>query len=345
MALTSAEIIKGMFFPPMLLSAKPDPVVISFAFFGCNRMDKKDWEGQKDTNPSSANVPQLRQNFTDIANLRVVPSLVFCGGDIVMNYADDRGEVLRAQLDAWAIEAKSSPLFKKTTIVPMPGNHETNRKVGEDKITNPATVAVWDSWFNAEGFAKLATNAASAEKSLNYSFDRAGVHFLVLNSDTVGAANKIARIPLEWAQKDVKAANENPKVRAIFVLAHRNLIDPITAAGDAPIDVVDAKPFLVTLQHARKVRAFVCAHVHAFDITPLGGSSRARQVILGNGGSKLEKLWQPKRGTFFGFGVFDVYRSGRVVLRNYKRPVPKNYFSADTVPATSETVVLFNPKK
>ena len=335
-----------MLFAPVLLAPKADHVVVSFAFFGCNRLDKKDYAAQKAVNPSSANLPQLRQNFKDIASLSKVPEFVFCGGDIVNNYEDDKGELLRLQLDAWAKETKKSAIFKKSTVIPIPGNHETNRKVDDEKVTNPATVAVWSNWYAKEGFKQLATSSVAPEqKTLNYSFDRNGVHFLVLNSDTVGEENKIARIPLDWATKDIEAANANPKVKSIFVLDHRNLIDPISAGGDAPIDPEHAKPFLATLQHASKVRAFVCAHVHAFDIGPLGGGSKAKQVVIGNGGSKLEKKWDPKGGTFFGFGVFDVYASGKVVLRNFKRPTPKPYYKETTVAAKPTKIVIYDPTK
>ena len=105
---------------------------------------------------------------------------------------------------------------------------------------------------------------------------------------------------------------------------------------------------LAALQTTPKVRAYVCAHVHAFDIAPLGGQSKASQVILGNGGSKLEKDWDPEGGTFFGFGVIDVFESGKVVLRNFKRPTPVKplkYFEGKPTPAKPTSVVLYDPAK
>src|SRR5258706_10229330 len=71
-------------------------VALTFAFFGCNRIEAKDWEETRTENPSSANLPQLRQNLADVAKLS--PDFLFFGGDVVMGYADDQGDVLRSQM-------------------------------------------------------------------------------------------------------------------------------------------------------------------------------------------------------------------------------------------------------
>ncbi|MGK4495529.1 hypothetical protein ACSLVN_27355, partial [Klebsiella pneumoniae] len=94
--------------------------------------------------------------------------------------------------------------------------------------------------------------------------------------------------------------------------------------------------------------AYVCSHVHAFDVTPLAEDAPSWQVVLGNGGSKLEKDWDPEGGTYFGFGVFDVYESGKIVLRNFRRPTPKKplkYYEGAPAPAQPVTVKLYDPGK
>lgn len=116
-------------------------VVQTFAFFGCNRIDIKDWEETKATNPSSANVPQLRQNIVDLTKL--APDFLFFGGDLVMGYADDKGETVRAQMLAWIDLVKSLPKAPKTTYIAISGNHELNCKVGDNKIANLPADAVW----------------------------------------------------------------------------------------------------------------------------------------------------------------------------------------------------------
>lgn len=346
-----------------------DHLAASFAFFGCNRMDVKDWEETKQENPSSANLAQLNRTFQDLANLRPIPNLVFGGGDLVMNYADDQGETLRSQMMGWQKAFQSSPLEGKTIMVPFTGNHETNRKVGKQKLPNPATTAVWNRWFAQSGFRQMATNGPtvtndkpdklSADQSqMSYSFDFRQLHFVVLNTDTPTTVldektgqPKVGWVPAKWAQQDIEAAQKNPKIKAIFVLGHRNLIDPTVCTGDSPIDKETGGMLVRTIQANPKVRAYVCAHVHAWDLEPMGGASRAWQVIAGNGGSVLEEDWKPKEGTYFGFVVINVYQSGKVVLRNFRRPTPpepQRYFEDAPIkppPARPVDTILFDPAK
>ena len=126
---------------------QPPSVELTFAFFGCNRIDITDWEKTKAENLSTANIPQLRQNLTDIAML--APDYLFFGGDLVLGYADDRGETLRAQMSAWLSLVQTLPRAEKTHYVAIAGNHELNRKVGEQKLSNPATNPVWSALVKA----------------------------------------------------------------------------------------------------------------------------------------------------------------------------------------------------
>jgi len=343
--------------------AKADSIAVSFAFFGCNRLEKADIA---DGNPSSANLPQLQRTFQDISLLKPVPSLVFAGGDIVMNYENDEGQTLTSQLTGWQKQFFSSPLAGKTTLIPFPGNHETNRKIDKLKVPNPLTTAVWDKWYAQSGFKQMAANGPTAasdpadrladdQSRLNYSFTVKGVHFVVLNTDTATKEMdpetkhpKVAWIPAEWARKDIEKAQGDASVKSIFVLGHRNLVDPTVCKGDSPIDKEPGQKLLQALRVNPKVRAYVCAHVHAWDLDPLGGPSKAWQVVAGNGGSKLEDDWKPSTGTFFGFVVINVYDSGKVVLRNFKRPTPAgSYSDSEPAPQPAKPVdtVLFDPVK
>lgn len=341
-----------------------DHVEMSFAFFGCNRLDKGDTDSQAAANPSSANLPQLERTYADLAALEPAPRYVFGGGDLVNNYVDDAGEALKRQLDGWAARTKASALFARSTIVPIPGNHELNKKVGDDRMQNPATLDVWRSWYSASGFVQPAANGPTEatgkadrvlgdQSTLSYSFTELGVHFVVLNTDTLTdlddpktGRKRIAWIPAEWARRDLEAAQADPKVNSIFILGHRNLIDPESVKGDAPIDAEAGAKLQAAIEANSKVRAYVCAHVHAYDLRKFEGATNQWQVISGNGGSSLEKGWKPAEGTFFGFVVIDVYASGKVVLRNFKRPTPAaplKYFEGSPEPAKPTETVLFNP--
>jgi hypothetical protein len=336
-----------------------DPVSVRFAFFGCNRVDKEDLSRYA----SSANEPQLLQNLKDVKSLPNPPDYLFLTGDIVMGYANDHGQVLRKQLTAWNAVVKQVP-FEKTQLIPMPGNHEMNRKEGELKLSSTHTIKVWNEWYRLSGYPVLSTNgpkdtdeALQDQSNLSYSFDRENVHFVVLNTDSLTAlkdpksgTGRIGWVPLEWIKKDLAEAEANSKITSVFLLGHRNLLDPADSVGDAPIDPEVGKKLTALLESTSKFRGFLCAHVHSWDLKPFS-SKTGYQVIAGNGGSRLEKNWNPSTGQYFGFSVIEVSREGRVVLENYRRPVPKApHGYADDCPeahvsAVPVRTVLYDPKK
>ncbi len=326
------------------LNAKQEQKVVqTFAFFGCNRIDQQDYEATKSVNPSSANLPQLKQNLADIATL--APNTVFFGGDLVMGYADDQGEVLKEQMSAWIEVVKSAPHAKGSQYVAMPGNHEVNRKHKDQKLPNAATTSVWAKLVrdanlvpsDAHGPTMSSVpqdNLVDDQSKLSFSFDRDTVHYVVLNTDTRVSTKdaetgetKIGMIPTHWLDRDLDQAEKNTKIKQVIIMGHRNVVDPTTAKGDAPIDVECAKPMVESLKKHKKVRAYICAHVHAFDITAIGKKGLL-QVCFGNGGSKLEKGWKPSEGRTFGFGYFKAYADGSLGVIPYLRPEPKNYLEA-----------------
>jgi hypothetical protein len=248
-------------------------------------------------------------------------------------------------MTAWIDLVKGLPRAPCTRYVAITGNHELNRKVGDLKLPNLATDQVWTSLVRK---ASLVPNDAQGpdadsastdhlvgdQRALTFSFNRGPVHFVVLNTDTrvttkdaKTGESKIGMVPTHWLDADLEAAEKNAEVKAVIVLGHRNVVDPTTATGDAPIDPESAGPMIKSLQSHSKVRAYVCAHVHAFDITAIGKSG-LRQVTFGNGGSKLEKGWKPMRGRTYGFGYFKVFADGSLGVVPYLRPEPEDYMDA-----------------
>lgn len=319
-----------------LLLQKPEKPVVTFAFFGCNRIDQSDWDKLKDENPSSANVGQFRQNMEDAAKLN--PDFLFFGGDLVNGYADDNGEVLTGQVKAWIDLVKSCPKGSKTTLCAIAGNHEVNRKNKEGKFPTDYGTPIWSRLVREAGLipkGRGATPKNSPEDKLlwdesatNYSLNRGPVHFTVLSTDTRSRLyddkKDIGIVPLYWLKNDIEKAQKNPKVKTIVVLGHRNLLNTVGATSDAPISQRVAGEMTKNLVSNSKVKAYVCAHVHAYEIVSFGADG-PKQVVLGNGGSKLEEDWNPAEGRSFGFGYFKVYGDGRLGLVPYFRPAPKNY--------------------
>jgi Calcineurin-like phosphoesterase len=217
--------------------AAQDPIKLSFAFMGCNRIQHSDWKKIKDDDPSSANLPQLQRSFEDISKLVPQPSYLFFTGDLVVNLEDDDGKVLMHQLKEWTKRFHASPLAGKVTLVPLPGNHEMLKKIHADKddedkieVPNPAIDGRWLEWLQESGFdafAKAAngpTNAApntdklaDDQSKMTYSFDLEDVHFVMINTDSLTTdidqdtgAPHIGWIPYHWIEDDVRAAQKNP---------------------------------------------------------------------------------------------------------------------------------------
>lgn len=108
-----------------------DTVRYSFVYLGCNRLQDSDWKPMKETNPSSANVPQLQQTLADIGGLNPSPQLFFFVGDLVLNLEPDDGKTLQKQLDAWTLLYNASPPAGKIPLMPLPGNHEMLQQLSQ----------------------------------------------------------------------------------------------------------------------------------------------------------------------------------------------------------------------
>ena len=322
--------------PVMVPAIAPDPVTLSFAFFGCNRLGAKEWDPA--ANPSSANLPQLRRTLADVSALRPRPFALFAGGDLVNNYADDSGATLEAQLDGWAPEIARCAV----PVVPLPGNHELNRKIGGQRLPADATYGVWKTWFVAHPGLRLYGNGPVPKSSpedrltfdeskMSYSFDRGGVRFIVLNTDSRTSApdattgTKLGWTPAHWASARIAEADRDPTVRSVVLMGHRNLIAPATCEGDAPIAPEPGAVLLKAIRGSAKARAYVCAHVHAWDVAPMTQDERGRklQIVAGDGGSELEKGWRPKTGRTFGFVQILVHASGPPRLPPLAPPGPR----------------------
>jgi hypothetical protein len=336
-------------------------VKLSFIILGCNRIQEADWERTKATNPSSANVPQLQQTFADITNLNPIPPYLFFTGDLVVNLAEDNGETLKGQLDAWTQLFRSDPsqISQRVTLIPMTGNHEVLQGLPSDaskgakvEVLNPATIPVWVDWLSRNGFDQFAgngpTDAASNpdmlkedESRMTYSFDIGDTHFVILNTDTLNSTLNIGWIAFNWIKQDIRKAQHNSDIKSIFVLGHKPILAPIEAVepGNAIINPLSFR-LASLLNGSRKVKGYLCAHAHLWEARQLGGRHSAWQVVAGNGGSQLVDRWEPVGGKFFGFTLVKLYENGKVGVVSYRRPVPPIYFEGPTQPAQPQPEIF-----
>ena len=397
-----------------------DPVQLSFIIMGCNRIQSKDWAVLSVYDPSSANLPQLKQTFEDISQLKPVPRYLFFMGDLVLNLEADDGQTLEKQLVAWTALYKASPLAGLTTLIPMPGNHEMLKSVEEDdvkdngkkggagkhkksdgdkerkgdkdndekggkvkdkdkkggkdedhekaEVPNPATDPRWLTWLRDSGFDTFArvgngpTDAppnrdklADDQSRLTYSFDLGDVHFIVINTDTLNTeinpetnAPYSGWVPYHWIAHDVRKAQANAAVKSIFLVGHKPIMDPPDKEEDSILNDA-AHPLGAKLQSlfaaSDKVRAYLCAHEHLWDCSPLDKAPGVWQVIAGNAGSELNKKWSTKP-PYFGFTQINVHASGKVGLVNHQRPLPSPplpYYGGTAEPARPQPEVVLYP--
>lgn len=321
--------------------------------------------------PFYFNYWQTRQNLADLAALH--PKYFFILGDLVMGFGKDGGgsgrgsQPLKAQLDAFAAVLKGEPGPRDCRIVPLPGNHETTFKIFLPNGTKPSGVdagdaRTWRLWLeenhyaapgggNGPGVGALISAGGPKlqedQKDVTYSFDTpdGSVHFVVLNTDVLtdqkseeGGYETLGLVPLDWLEKDLDAAEHNPRIKHVFVISHKPIQPPSNFVPDPPDKVAPSDSLspqvstrlldmLCSSQRHAKVRALICSHAHLWCADRLEPKNAAHthpiwQVVAGNAGTRPEKFWRPAGGQFFGFTFFKVYPSGKVTLNSYQRPCP-----------------------
>ena len=226
-------------------SSSPDnrargQLAMSFAWLGGCRLAAPDWDPV--TNPSSANIPELSQTLYDLASLPETPSFFFFPGDLISGFGS--ASLIKGQLDGWATFYKTHPsgIANDLSFVPIAGNHEVLLKIKQAggttrEIQNTVADPPWISWLGETNFAQFGGNGPTPandsadelqddQSNMTYSFDAGAVHFVVLNTDTwttqvepTDAYTEVGWVPLHWVQADIEAAQANPHVHQIFVMA------------------------------------------------------------------------------------------------------------------------------
>ena len=301
-------------------SSVRDTLAYSFAVLGCNRLDNSDVN--LTTNPSTANVPQLTRTYADIAALQPVPDYLFFMGDMVLGYSPDTA-VIGRELRAWVGLYRAAPLSRTNIrLVALPGNHEVMS--GKNM---PSFVGAEQTWRAAlrpylagsnGPTAGGADHLATDQSQLSYSFDYKQSHFVILNTDPVGAE---ATVPLNWLGRDLAAARARGS-KHLFALGHKPAIpapanDGLSNGGN-----------VWSLLEANHAEAMLAAHNHLYYRTqspPL----HPWQLIAGNGGSPLDASASPNK-LFFGFILIKVYVSGKVMAYSYGRDLPTSGYLGST---------------
>ncbi|MDB4956080.1 MAG: hypothetical protein JWO36_3649 [Myxococcales bacterium] len=318
--------------PPDQAAAPDAAQAASFSFVvvGCNRVEKADITTN---NPSTANLAELDRTFAEIAALSPPPKFLFFAGDMVYGYKD--AATLQPELAAWLAHYDASPLAAAgVELVPVPGNHEMQTKQNGLKYAYPEAEATWVAVMGSRIRGSNGPAAGGADQlqtdqaRLDYSFDFSGTHFVVLDTDPVGADGSV---PTTWVTADVSAARASGAAH-IFAISHKPAYpSPLSAEGGFTSPAV--RDALWTALEQNHAEAMLSAHNHLWYKTR---PASTWQIVAGNGGSLLEST-VPAADAFYGFTLVEVGAS--VTVKSFGRDVPSAGYLAPATPAKYPTTL------
>jgi hypothetical protein len=332
-----------------------DPIVLSFSTLGDSRQDP--------TAPDPTTVPVSAQdqiwlqntkawsrilNSIQARNIASVPNLLFFDGDMIMGYGDTN--IASQKLQFWQQYGfwrgmVAGAMEQHLYVVPVAGNHEVQCK-SCGKIALVQNENAWrsnmgDLILDLSRFQKLfgaqPTNINVADNSamdnlstnqaqLSYSFDLAGSHFVVINTDPVG---NDAHAPTQFLAADLAAA-AGRGIKNLFVFGHK---PAYTYYYGANTQLPTAPSGLDNFPQARDAfwqviqqygAIYFCGHEHIFHISkphgPLGDT--AWQVLVGSGGSPFDAkptdvTINPQTDRDYAWVTVNVQQSGRVTMSAY----------------------------
>jgi hypothetical protein len=320
----------------------------AIAVFADNQVGFPVWDATRITNPSSANLPQLRRTIADIASLpRPVDRTIFLG-DLVMNEAEDNGATLAGQLDAWETAFRAIPGADKSALLPVAGNHELNTYYVAKKAQapNPSMYDTWLAWTLRNGHEPPLANGPGPsgenpdmlvrdESMMSFSFNIRGIHVVVLNTDSLSTQIDTSVdlpvtgwIPIHWVEADIRAAQADPLVSAIVVMGHRP-VEGMPGMGYMQGNSIHnsvafplADRLAKVMRENSKAKLYIASHMHSTDLRRIEDGKGIWQLISGNGGAPFEGDWNPPGGPYFGFAIVNFYPDGNVGVVLYQRPPP-----------------------
>ena len=243
-----------------------------------------------------------------------------------------------------------------TYVVPVPGNHEVqcSSKVNANCSGKAALMANENAWRanmgdlilddprmtymfgSAPSYEDVNNNAVydnftTDQSQLSFSFDFKGSHFVVIDTDPVGAD---AHAPVKWLQSDLAAAQARG-MQHMFVFGHKpaftyhfDPLDPNHLSGlDNHTDALDGgtDPYKDENRDAfwsvieQYNATYFCGHEHIYHMDKHGS---AWQVLVGSGGSPFEAdlglaTVNPQTDRDYAWATVRVHRSGNVDITVY----------------------------
>lgn len=194
------------------------------------------------------------------------PDFAIGTGDYI--HGADSQETLRAQWNAffWALQPLQAR--KPVYFVPAPGNHEIRGGAGN---------RLFLEYF----------------KRLFFSFNWAGSHFAILNTEEPGRESRIAGQQLTWLKQDLAGAQT---ASHIFVALHRPLFPVSLHKGDSLDEYPKERDALHALFVRYRVTCVFAGHEHLYNRQVRDG---IQYIITGGAGADLYA--SPTKGGFHHF--------------------------------------------
>lgn len=322
---------------PIIESAVPatDPVIYSFVFTGCNRIN-----GGDPSNASTANVMALKNIFNDITALKNKPSLLFLLGDVVLGETNTTD--LNNQLSAWVAQYKDTKFSNISTagieVVAVPGNHEM-LDASEKPLSG--STDVWLKYMAPYMPAdrKQVASTANLDNRMTFSFTRNNIAFVVMNTDSYNPPTAQYHhgleglVPTDSILKMLNDFKANKAIEHIFVLGHKPYyVNGKSCTGHKGLP---EGPVLWPAFNKAGVVAMLSAHEHDYQRWQLPADTGTYQIIAGNAGSQGE-------AKFFGYSIMNILKSGKVQLisKGFTKQKPYYTMPSPVIFTTRDSTIL-----
>ena len=242
-----------------------------------------------------------------------------------------------------------------TYVFPVPGNHETECKACPKNSDGQRVAKVENEQAWAANMGDLILDTArftsilgiapanpafgpvsgspdgltTDQSKLGYSFDYKNQHFVVINTDPVGAETSA---PTQWLAADLAAARARNGIQRIFVFGHKPAFtydylggingQHATGAGLDATAATTAKRDAFWAVIEQYNATYFCGHEHIYNISrPKGG---AYQVLVGSGGSPFDdsaanngNTVRPPTDRSYAWATVRVHSDGAVDILGY----------------------------
>jgi hypothetical protein len=300
----------GLVFTIVLLAALParaDEEVFRFAVAGDCRNNPQEQGISAQDRLWTVNSAVYSRIMRDVAAAKA--KVLFFTGDMIFGHSSDAC-LMNRQYAFWR-GMTATLLAAGTYVVPIAGNHETREYVpgkADGKEKQVAVTACENLWrenmgdlimdvprWNALTGKPLAAfdpantptvggpdGVTTDQSRLSYSFDAAGMHFAIMNTDAVGVDGTA---PTAWLERDLAAAKARGVTR-MFVFGHRPAFTYKYAKNVKPVglDEYPAKRDAFWKVVEKYGANYFCSHQHLYHAEK-PGKGKSWQVIAGGSGA------------------------------------------------------------